>query len=137
MTLLSSDSSRHASLPPGRLQTLLSDDEEGLAIHVEAERIPAFLLEANQRLREGRIEEAGRLLDPAHLASAEALCRQDPARTDIMYILARLLMETGRIEEAERWYLQILDRDAHAFVYSDLAHICSLHSQRISEMTRY
>ena len=137
MTTLSPDSPRHASLPPGRLQTLLSYDEEGLGIRVEAGRVPDFLLEANRRLREGRIEEAGRLLDPAHLASVEALCREDPAHTDVMYILARLLMETGRIQEAERWYLQILDRDAHAFVYRDLAHICSLHPQRVSEMTRY
>ena len=59
MTTLSPDSPRHASLPPGRLQTLLSYDEEGLGIRVEAGRVPAFLLEANQRLREGRIEEAG------------------------------------------------------------------------------
>ncbi|MCH8218625.1 MAG: hypothetical protein IH892_17840, partial [Planctomycetes bacterium] len=137
MTLLSPDSPPPASRQPGRLQTLLSDGEEGLGICVEPGRIPAFLLEANQRLQEGRIGEVGKLLDRPRLDSVETLCRQDPTRTDAMYILAHLLMEIGRTEEAQTWYLQILEHDVHAFVYRDLAHICSLDSRRTGEMTRY
>ena len=137
MTLLSPNSPRHVRLQLGQLQTFLADGKQGLEICAEPGRIPGFLLDANQRLQEGRIEEAGRLLDPTHLASVEALCREDSTHTDVMYMLAHLLMEIGRAEEAEHWYLQILEHEAHAFVYRDLAHICSLDPRRASEMTRY
>jgi len=53
-----------------------------------------------------------------------------------MFILAKLLVDTGQLELAKEWYLRILDKVKNAFVYNEMANIC-LEMGRLTDSVMY
>ncbi len=81
------------SQPAGGLASLLIKDR-GLEISVARDRVPDALLEANEQVSLGQIEQArALLLDPIRTPMLEEIFRADPLKTDTMYIVARLFLE--------------------------------------------
>ncbi len=108
----------------GRLQSLLTG-REGLGITVPRGLLPEFLLEANNLVRSGRRQEARGLLTEANIGLVEERVAGDGSLTDLMYVLARLLVEVGEYAAAEPWYRRIVSIEPHAQVWADLARVCS------------
>ena len=122
--------------PAGGLDSLLLRDR-ALEISVTKDRVPDVLLEANEQVRLGRIEQArALLLDPTRAPLLEEIFRADPPQADTMYIVARLLQDTHQAEQAERWFRAILDLEPHPVLYHELAEICSRLPGRRSEAAR-
>ncbi len=108
----------------GRLRSLLTG-REGLGITVPRGLLPEFLLEANNLVRSGRRQEARGLLTEANIGLVEERVAGDGSLTDLMYVLARLLVEVGEYAAAEPWYRRIVSIEPHAQVWADLARVCS------------
>ena len=93
----------------------------GLEISVEANTLPAVLQEANAHLRAGRHEQAEACLAAPAMRSVLDITESDPLRTDLLYVLAKLYMETGQFQEASEWLQRITTVEAHPIVFVDLA----------------
>ena len=117
----------------GRLQSLLQG-KDGLGITVPEDLLPPFLLEANALVRSGLTEQAKALLSDANIRVIEHRVASDPSLTDLMYILARLLADTGQYEAAERWYRRVLAAESHPLVWADLAKVCARGPYRLGEV---
>ena len=103
-----------------RLTSLL-EGLGGLEISLEANTLPAVLQEANAHLRAGRHEQAKACLASPAMRSVLDITESDPLRTDLMYVLAKLYMETGQFQEASEWLQRITTVEAHPIVFADLA----------------
>ena len=121
---------------PGRLQSLIAEDGE-LQITVEGGELPAFLLEANQAVITGRIDQARQCLCPENIAQIAQSLEQDSTRTDLMFILAKLFLDTHQRASAEDWLRKILEIEAHPRVLKELADLCFSGTGRRSEALEY
>jgi len=110
---------------------------EGLEISLDTASFPALLLEANTLLRSGQHTEARMRLDQKALQVIQDAVADDPSRSDIMYVAAKLLSETGQHAHAERFLKMILDRESHPVVLAELAEIIQQDHARPSEAKAY
>jgi len=108
----------------------------GLRFFVSKESLPQFLLEAKVAVETGRIAEAAALIDDKAQETVTEIIEKNPSRTDIMFMLAMVLVKTGQMDRAEYWYRRILEQQPHALVYSELALICQS-AGRLSEAREY
>jgi len=105
-----------------RLASLVNGTE-GLEISLEDEALPPVLLEVNTLLCSGEHAQARACLNQAALAVIDGYMADNPSRTDIMYITARLLSETGQADKAEALLVTILEKERHPIVWADLARL--------------
>lgn len=119
----------------GTLDFFISDNSD-LQFTVFKAGLPASLLKATKAVNVGNIAEANSLLDDQTVRAVEQMVRDDPARTDALFMLAALFAKTGNIRKAERLYREILKLKPHALVLFELANICR-DTGRLSEAVRY
>lgn len=119
-----------------RLQSL-HVKEGGFEISLADGALPEFLVEANAAIRAGHIEQTISLLDEHNIAVARRLTEQDPTRTDVMFVLAKLFVDTEQYTRAEEWYGKILDREANGIVFDAMADICVKDPHRYTEAVFY
>lgn len=93
--------------------------------------VPAFILEANKALQAGRRAEAEQWLAEENLDLAWQAAVADASRTDLMYMVASLLTELGRLDAADRWYLKILEVEPGPMVWSHLSALYERSNDRI------
>jgi predicted O-linked N-acetylglucosamine transferase (SPINDLY family) len=117
------------------LGTLVMEDGN-LQIDVVERELPQFILEANEAVKIGKIEEAAKILDRDTVEAFSKKLERDGCRTIVLLTVAKLLFDTGQPEQAEKWYLKIIDREPNAFVYNALGDICYT-QKRISEAAEY
>ena len=86
--------------------------------------IPQILLEAHTALRTGRMQQAKSLLNDNAVEIVRNFVEKNTSRTDVMFILAILLRQTGQINKAKKWYEEILQYEQNALVYFELGYIC-------------
>jgi predicted O-linked N-acetylglucosamine transferase (SPINDLY family) len=97
-----------------------------------AESVPACLLEVNQKVCAGQIDQARQVLD-VHLQGLETSLARTPERTDVMFILAKLLADCGRAGPAEAWFRRVAETHPHARVWDQLARLCFCSETRWTE----
>ena len=124
---------RSQARPGGRLGSLCARDGS-LQITVAAGALPPVLLEANALLRRGHGDQARALLEGPGMDLVHEEVEQDPGRTDVMYVAARLLADVGRSDLAEPWLRRLLSVEPHPQAYSDLGSLC-YESRRFHEAT--
>jgi len=118
-----------------RLGNLVMENGD-LQIDVFDGELPQFVLEANEAVKIGQIEEAAKILNRDTVEAFSKKLERDGCRTIVLLTVAKLLFDTDQLEQAEQWYLKIIDREPNAFVYNALADICYA-QRRISEATEY
>jgi len=106
-------------------------------ITVQAGDVPAFLLKANTHVQAGERREASDLLNDDNIRPIEEMAAAHPERTDIMFILAKLFLETGRLGEAETWLRRIFEREPNIIVCRELLHICEQSINRTADAIKY
>lgn len=117
--------------------SLLLQGTDGLEISLSDNEVPAPLFEVNRLLRSGQHERARQYFDELAWQAVEDCIVNEPGCTDVMYIAARLLLETGQPEPAERFLRMILDLEVHPVVLSDLARLIQQDPTRKSEAGVY
>ena len=85
--------------------------------------IPGFLLRANQAIGSGRPSEAGELLCESNLNRVRVLLSDDPSRTDLAYMIVKLLLALGRAAQAESWCQRIIEQESTEVAWFYMAHI--------------
>jgi len=131
----------HPSTPPetpaeqGCLESLFFKDGD-FGISVLGGDVPEFLVQANTSLRSGRLQKVSEIISDSNVEIVRQIVRNDPRRTDIMFILARLFFDMGRLDCAEQWYKEILEQETNALVLNELGTICKL-TCRPSEEVQY
>ena len=98
--------------------------------------LPASLLMAANAVKVGNAAEATALLDDQTVRAVEQMVRDDPGRTDALFMLAALFAKVGDIRKAEKYYREIITRQSHPLVLFELANICR-DTGRLSEAIRY
>ena len=121
---------------PGRFGPLLRG-EKGLELCVRAGDIPAFLLEANDLLRSGKVRQAKALLSKDRIDPLRDRAAAGPSRGDLMVIVAKLLWDTDQYDQAEGWLRMILDLECDATLHHMLGCICSKDPRRVTEGLRH
>jgi predicted O-linked N-acetylglucosamine transferase (SPINDLY family) len=101
-------------------------------LSLTAESVPACLLEVNQKVCAGQIDQARQVLD-GRLQEVEASLAGTPERTDVMFILAKLLADCGRAGPAEVWLRRVALAQPHAQVWDQLARLCFCSETRWTE----
>jgi len=107
----------------GRLSSLCARDGSW-EISVAPGALPPVLLEANALIRQGHRDRAMALLEGPALGRIREEVDRDPARTDVMYVTAKLLADGGRPDLAESWLRRLLGVEPHPKAYSDLGCLC-------------
>jgi len=120
----------------GRLSSLVVA-EGGAEISVPAGLLPSPLVEANGLARSGRLAAARDLLQEDRVEVVRQTLEADPSRTDVMYVLARLLQDTGQVGRAEPWLKKIVALEPHPRVCCDLARLCASDWRRCGEGLSY
>ena len=103
-----------------RLTSLLVGTE-GVEISLEANALPAVLQEANAHLRANRHDQAKACLDSPAMQPVLQAMASDSSRTDLLYVTAKLYLETEQFQEASEWLQRITTVEAHPIVFADLA----------------
>jgi len=98
--------------------------------------LPQFIINANDAVKAGRIDEAAKILNKDAIETFRKKVEQSGCRTLVLLAVAKLLADSEQFLEAEQWYLKIIEREPHAFVYNALGDIC-LARKRISEAADY
>lgn len=119
-----------------RLQSLTTEDGE-LQLTVEADVLPPFLLEANEAVVAGRMDQARQCLCEQNMAQLNQGLTAGSIRTDLMFVLAKLFFDTGQPAQAEQWFQHILALEPHGYVYDYLARICFDDQTRWSDGAEY
>ena len=101
--------------------TSLSVGQGGLEISLEANALPAVLREANAHLRAGRHDQAKACLDSPAMQSVLQAMTSDSSRTDLLYVTAKLYLETEQFQEAMAWLQRISAVESHPIVLAELA----------------
>ncbi|MBL7185322.1 MAG: hypothetical protein ISS70_03275 [Phycisphaerae bacterium] len=118
-----------------RLGTLVLEDGN-LQIDIVDGELPQFILDANDAVKMGEIEEATNILNKDSVEAFHEKLERDGCRTVVLLAVAKLFFDTDQLAEAEQWYLKIVEREPHAFVYNAIADIC-VAQRRISEAAKY
>ena len=119
----------------GRLHSLTYSDGE-FGMPVQSRDMPGFLVEANEALRAGDVQRATEALNGRNIELVRRIAHNDPSRTDIMFVIARLFFDTGKLDQAEEWYKKILEQETNALVINELGCVCKL-SGRLTEEVQY
>ncbi|MHC4396958.1 MAG: O-linked N-acetylglucosamine transferase, SPINDLY family protein [Planctomycetota bacterium] len=103
-------------------------------LSIVEQNFPQFLIKACHAAQNGQFDKATALLDEQAVKTAVKIFEADPARTDVMLVLAKTLHKISRLEKAENFYRKIVDKEP--FVYSELANICKK-THRVTERIEY
>ncbi|MHC4425263.1 MAG: O-linked N-acetylglucosamine transferase, SPINDLY family protein, partial [Planctomycetota bacterium] len=127
--------SRQANQEDGRLRSLVVKNGE-LQISVREGALPQFLIGANQAVKAGQIEEAIGLLSDGNVETVRKTLQEDPSRTDLMFVLAKMFFDTAQLSRAEQWYKGILEQESHALVLCELGRLCQ-RKGRLTDAVEY
>ncbi len=105
-----------------RLDSLILKRGES-QITVTEGALPEFLVKANAAARSWQFEKASEFLNDQNIQIIARMVERDRSRTDIMFILAKVLFEANRVQEAEHWYKKILETEFHPLVYKNLGQV--------------
>ena len=105
-------------------------------IDLSIDEIPQFLFEAHSAIEAGRIDKAGKLLNKQNIETIRRMVETDTCRTDVMFMVARMLFCVRDFHNSEIWFKEVLKRQPHAPVYYELGRICKL-SGRPTEEVQY
>lgn len=83
--------------------------------------VPDFLLRANQAVTAERLSEAAELLGPDKLKLLDTILDQDPSRTDLIYMLVKLLLALDRAAQAESWCKRLIELESTDVAWFHLA----------------
>jgi tetratricopeptide (TPR) repeat protein len=119
----------------GRLESVVLQDGE-LQISAAASQFPQCLVEANNALKTGDVHLAKGILDGQAVEAVCGIVEKDPARTDIMFVLATLYGRTRNFAKAAQWYKRILEQEQSPIVYNELGLVCQCMGQ-LSPAERY
>jgi protein O-GlcNAc transferase len=119
----------------GQLGPLVMEDGN-LQIEVFAGELPQFIIEANDAVKIGEIEEARKILNKDSIEAFGEKLERDGCRTVVLLAAAKLFFDTNQHAEAEQWYLKIIEREPNAFVFNAIADIC-IAQRRISAAAKY
>ncbi|MHC4582017.1 MAG: O-linked N-acetylglucosamine transferase, SPINDLY family protein, partial [Planctomycetota bacterium] len=98
--------------------------------------LPSALLKAGEAVKAGRTTEAANLVDDQAVGAVEQLVRDDPSRTDALFMLAVLFARMGDVTKAEKYYKEILSHLRHPLALFELASICR-DTGRLSQAVDY
>jgi predicted O-linked N-acetylglucosamine transferase (SPINDLY family) len=98
--------------------------------------LPQFIIDANEAVKAGEIEEAAEILNKDAVEAFRKKIEQDECRTAVILALAKLFFDTDQLPEAEEWYKKILEREPNAFVYNAIADSCA-GQRRLCEAAQY
>ena len=124
-----------AAAQGGALDFFISQNSS-LQFTVSKAGLPSALLKAGEAVKVGKTAEAATLLNDQAVSAVEQLVRDDPSRTDALFMLAALFAKVGDVTKAEQYYKEILAHQSHALVLFELANICR-DTGRLSEAVRY
>ncbi len=82
----------------GQLQIEISDGE-----------VPAFIIDANAAVKDGKIKEAVEILTDDDIGSVRKMAERNEASTSTMIALAKLLFDTEQPAKAEEWYIKAIE----------------------------
>jgi len=99
--------------------------------------LPGEVLQANEAVRQGRTADAVALLTKDLLSRLERVVEGGPPATDLCLILARLLFDCKRYEQAEPWYRRVLEHYEHAILFHHIAEICARSRTRWTQAVAY
>jgi len=94
-------------------------------IHVRAseDKLPKFLVKAQNAVKSGRIEEAHALITDDNIEIVRKMIKKDPSNIGAMYMLPVILVALRKYKKAEEWYENILKIKPNWAVYNELANI--------------
>jgi predicted O-linked N-acetylglucosamine transferase (SPINDLY family) len=95
-----------------------------LQIEVSDGEVPAFIIDANTAVKDGKIKEAVEILTDDAIDSVRKIAERDEVSTSTMIALAKLLFDTDQLAKAEEWYIRVSEREPHGFVFNTIADIC-------------
>ena len=124
-----------AATQSGVLDFFISNNSD-LQFTVHKAGLPGSLLTATKAVKVGNTAEATALLDDRTVRAVEQMVRDDPGRTDALFMLAALFAKVGDIRKAEKYYREIIRRQSHPLVLFELANICR-DTGRLSDAVRY
>ena len=148
--------SRQGSSEKNRVQFKVSKDGQPEVV-INGDGLPKFLVKAHNAAKQKRLREAVELLDDEAIENIHGIVKTAPARTDVMFVLARTLFEIAKLSDAEDWdkrnqywykmseywyqkseywYKKLLKQCPHALVYNQLGNICKA-TGRMWEAVRY
>lgn len=113
-----------------RLQALTA--EEGRFV-LSVSDLPSILVEANDAVLAGDLKKARRRLGEKSLVDLRSQLERESTRTDIRFVLAKLLEDVGDWDRAEREYRDILELEPHAQVYDQLSQLLFRRQDRWTE----
>ena len=106
-------------------------------VSVRPGRLPVEILQANEAVRQGKIEDASALLSHDLLRALERVVEGDPPATDLCLIVARLLFDCQLYDRAEPWYRRVLEHYEHGMLFDHMAQICARDRRRLTEAVAY
>ena len=127
--------SRRSGTGQGRLSSLALKNGNLHILNTHND-LPQALIAANDALKGGLAREAANLLNSKTVEVVHDMLEQDPSRTDLMFVLAVLFRQTKQISRAKEWLEKILQQEAHALVYNELAGIYQYMGQ-LTEAIKY
>lgn len=128
-----SPSSRRGCLDNDEVQFTISKDGQ---IHVRAseDKLPKFLVKAQDAVKSGRIEEARALITDDNIEIVRKMIKKDPSNIGAMYMLPVILVALRKFKKAEEWYENILKIKPNWAVYNELANINRKKQQYAKEL---
>ena len=99
--------------------------------------LPDFLVEANDAVNRGHINEAIGLMSDENVGQACRKAEKDRQRSDIIFLmLALIFQKTRQLKKAAKWYEKILEHQQNAWVLNELGCIYQ-NTGRVSEAMEY
>lgn len=90
-------------------------------IEVLRDGLPGFMLTAQEAIEQGRLAEAGDLLDERAERQLKDLMDTVPPRTDAMLMMGLMLFRIHEYERALDWFKRVTDHTPHALAHQQLA----------------
>ncbi|MHC4430349.1 MAG: O-linked N-acetylglucosamine transferase, SPINDLY family protein [Planctomycetota bacterium] len=105
-------------------------------ITVPEGQIPQIIIDANEAVKSGELEEAAQILNEDAVDEIREKLQGSGSDTTVMLALAKLLLDLDQWSRAEEWYRKICELEPHPFAYNAMADIC-FNQNRISESAQY
>ncbi|MBW8001494.1 MAG: tetratricopeptide repeat protein [Planctomycetes bacterium] len=86
--------------------------------------MPEPLAEAKFAVESRQLERAAEILADKAEKTVSQIFEADPTRTDLVFEIAELLLQTKNVEQAENWYKKILAKGPDAAAYNKLGRLC-------------
>ncbi len=122
----------------GRSQSRMDDNSKTgqMQVVVSDRDLPSFLISAKNAIEAGNKKLAAELLNDRAIEQVDLLLKQDPSRTDVMFMLALMFDRIEQLDKAELWYRKIIEQNPNALAFHRLASIFK-RSQRLLDAIEY